>query len=235
MYYVKHRKENGFFKRRLLIALLAVVMVLVLFELQLRPMVSVIIENEARRLYTDAVNESVAEVMGESGIDYSDLVSMQLDSQGNVTSIQVDSAAVNMLSAKISARVAQKLDDGYLSNTQIDMGTLTGIRMLNGCGPDAALRLKLKGSVKIDIDEKFDEKGINQTLHSLECNVSAQVVTYIPGFSSVVTIETNVPLVNTVIVGEVPQSYTVVNGDQSDTVGRIFDYGDPYGNDVILD
>lgn len=235
MYYEKHKNSRGFLKRRLFIAVFSVLLLLVLTEVQIRPMMMVVVENEARTFFTDSVSLTVSQVMGEEDIDYSDLVTIVSDSQGNIASVQVNTSRVNLLSAEISERLSKQLSDGNNVGIPIDYGTLTGIRLFGGCGPNVRLRLKLEGSVRINIEESFVEKGINQTLHTVNCTVTASVTAYIPGLSKRIEIKTQVPIANTVIVGEVPQSYTYVNGDKSDTIGRIFDYGDPYGSDVFND
>lgn len=235
LYYIKHKNESGFFKRRLFIAIFAVLLIIVLTELQLRPMMKNVIENKAKNLFTETVSNTVSDILSEEDIDYSDLVEIVTDSEGKVTSVQVDSAAVNLLSNKLSAKLSEELGSANDVSTQIDFGTLTGIRLLGGCGPDVNLVLRLDGGVTVNIREFFVTEGINQTLHSVRCEVTASVVAYIPGMSESIGISVEVPLVNTVIVGDVPESYTYVNGDQSDTIGRIFDYGDPYGSDVLSD
>ncbi|MBQ9994265.1 MAG: sporulation protein YunB [Clostridia bacterium] len=245
MYYRKHERTGGIRRggfarglhrgraRRWIALLMAVAMVLfIIIDLRVRPVMNSMIQQQVRMIFTAAVNGAVADVLREQELSYDEFVTLSTSSDGSVTSVQTDSAAVNSFRAQVSSAVAERMQRYNACPAEISLGSLTGINMLVGRGPKLKLRLELGSSVTADISGSFTEAGINQTLHSINCVVSGEVFAAIPGLSSPVAISTEVMIAQSVIVGETPESFTYVYGDKSDDIGRVFDYGDPYGEDI---
>ena len=82
-----------------------------------------------------SANESVAALVSENDIAYDDIVHLNKDASGYVTSLQVDVFTVNLLksqiSLEISKRIAQK--EGY--TVSILIGTFLGYEYTPGLGP----------------------------------------------------------------------------------------------------
>ena len=68
--------------------------------------------------------------------------------------------------------------------------------------------------------------GINQTKHRITCTVSANLTVITPSFTENINVKCEYLIAETVIIGEIPDSYTNVNGDESGIVGQIFDYAE---------
>ena len=215
--------------------MLLVILILLSFlalNAALHPIVESMLTAQARSIFTEAVNQAILDAAGDN-ISYNSFVELTTGEDGAVSSIQTDSMAVNKFKAYASQAVANRLEEINKKDISVPVGTLTGIELFTGRGPDVKLRLVQKGSITADLSSSFSEAGINQTCHAINCDVSAQFYAVIPGFKIPVDLNTTVVIAQSVIVGDVPDSYTYVVGDQSDTIGRIFDYGDPYGADVI--
>ena len=84
----------------------------------------------------------------------------------------------------------------------------------------------IKGPSKPACSSAFSSAGINQTSHQIELEVTVRIYAAIPGFRSSIETTTNYLVAETVLVGEVPDSFTQVDGDQADIVRKIFDYAD---------
>lgn len=215
-------------KARIITALLLLTAAAALINSQLRPLMSSLIEVQAQRLFTDAVNEAVGNALREMN---GELLAVRPDADGRVTYLQSDAEGVNRFKTAVSVEMAERMRRLSSEPVGIPLGSLTGIDALTGRGPEVRLKLKLNGTVAVDLEDSFTEAGINQTRHRMSCVVTADIYAVIPGFSSAVTLTGSALVSEAVIVGEVPDSFTYVYGDQSDTIGRIFDYGDPYGKD----
>lgn len=200
-----------------------------LLDSQLRPLVETMLVSQARAAFTEAVNAAVL----DTSDDAAGFVSLGSGRDGGVVSVSTDTAQINGYKAAVSAAVTERLDNMRSEPIRVPVGSLTGIEMLTGRGPCVRLRLIEKGSVTADIRSSFTAAGINQTCHRIICVVNADYYAVIPGFRTPVSLEATVVIAESIIVGDVPESFTYVNGDSSDTVGRIFDYGDPYGSDVL--
>ena len=98
--------------------------------------------------------------------------------------------------------------------------------MFNDRGPRIPLRVTMSGNALTTMNSAFSSAGINQTSHQIELEVTVRIYAAIPGFRSSIETTTNYLVAETVLVGEVPDSFTQVDGDQADIVRKIFDYAD---------
>ena len=97
----------------------------------------------------------------------------------------------------------------------IPLGTLTGWMIFSGKGPTVRVELLSVGDVTADMRHSFTEAGINQTLHQVYLDVSAAVYLMIPGEILSAEIDTSVCVAETIIVGQVPETYLYVgNGEK---------------------
>jgi len=232
LYYRKHRSEPHVRSVRWLLLGVLVVGVIITINALVHPIVENMLVNQSRIAFNDAVNRAVNNTIGEE-MSASDFVMLTSDDSGRITSIQTNSLAVNDFRASLGTELAKELNGYSNGMIEIPIGTLSGIDFLMGCGPTVKLRLIQKGSITTDLISSFTSAGINQTCHTVNCVIDAEYYAIIPGIRIPVSLSSNVMIAQSIIVGEIPDSFTNVNGDQNDTIGRIFDYGDPYGEDVF--
>ena len=67
----------------------------------------------------------------------------------------------------------------------------------------------------MDIDSEFTSAGINQTKHRITATIQVFLRYTLPGQSIVVQYENTLPIYETVIVGNVPNTY-LETGEQKD-------------------
>lgn len=194
-----------------------------LVDIQLRPLITRMSASQAKIVASKAVNEAVDDVLGRESLDYADLVTL-VSSGDDVSAMKTDIVKINRLKTEIAASVQEKLKEYESRTIKIPLGTLLGVDLLTGRGPKIQLRISLYGDVVTNISSQFEDAGINQTRHQLMCDVKTGIAVIIPGYNSYTEVTTNFSIAETVIVGGVPNSYTNVNGDKSDIVGKINDY-----------
>ena len=92
-------------------------------------------------------------------------------------------------------------------NVEIPIGALVGNKYFAGFGPKVKIRIIPAVDIITDIKTEFKAAGINQTVYriylNLECNIS--ILTSYKTINT--TINNQVLLVETVVVGEVPETY----------------------------
>ncbi len=231
MYYQKHISSPRIARCRRTIIVLAVLFIILSINAGIRSVVEGAVTTQARMVFNESLNNAINSSAGRYGDSYQ-FVILTRTSDGAVASLQTNSDEVNRFRAELGIELAENLEQYQYTGIKIPLGNLTGIDILFGRGPELELKLVQQGSILTDLSSSFSSAGINQTLHTVDCTASAKFYAMIPGYSIPVSLEANVMVSQSVIVGAVPDSYTNVNGDQNDTIGRIFDYGDPYGTDA---
>ncbi|WP_422445439.1 sporulation protein YunB [Thermoanaerobacterium sp. DL9XJH110] len=192
-------------------ALLITVMVMAFglfrfIEHQISPSVFAITEAKARILATEAINKAVKEKITKN-IQYKDLITIHKNTSGQVTLIQVNTIEINRLETETTLEVIHTLKEITMEGIQIPLGMITGSKILANVGPMIKISLYPVGTVQVDTKEAFEEAGINQTRHRILLEITAEIKVVQPLLtSSNMKIKTDVPIAETIIIGNVPQA-----------------------------
>ena len=197
-------------KKRLPYLIAGVVIVVILVVGYLRtavaPVVKAVSEEEIRALTISAVNDAVLEVL-EDTPNYTEIVTFHYDEQERVNLLQVNGALVNGLVQKTTLKAQEKLAQFGMRGINVPIGSLTGFMSLSGKGPPVNIKTVPVGSVNANLYSQFEEAGINQTNHRIYIRLDTSVSVVIPGANNVVNTLTDVMILESVIVGDVPDTY----------------------------
>lgn len=209
-----------------LIALAAIMIGLfIITEASFRPMIEKVNSIECHKAVSDIINRVVLDELERSGADYSALVTLSTNSSGEVTSVQSNIVNINRLKARVADRVEKEIAQLSEIKIKIPIGTLSGLKLLHGKGFDVGMSVTPLGYANTTVISEFSEAGLNQTLHRIIIEISAEVDAIIPGFETRVVVTTSIVAAETIIVGKVPDAYTHVVTDSGDIAGLINDYG----------
>lgn len=160
---------------------------------------------KAKSISTDITNRKSTDVLAK--YDYKDSVEMIKTEDGKNSVLKTDIVTINEIVSEIALQIQKELDEIRKQNIEIPLGALTGNQYLAGFGPKVKIRIIPAGDLSTDIKTEFKSAGINQTVYriylNIECNVS--ILTSYKTINQ--TITNQVLLVETVIVGEVPETY----------------------------
>lgn len=202
----KKRKKGVFFYY--FICFSVIVALLLLFcDSRVRPVIKRKVRDCARTDTVYIINRTLLNEIENLDIKYSDLAIISRDSSGQITSIETDTFAVNRFKAKFALAVTQALKEIEEFEFGIRLGTLLGPEFLTQTGPKIPFKVSSSEFVQTEITSKFEESGINQTLHRIYLDVTINVCCYFPGYTTSATIQTELTLAETIIVGTVPSFY----------------------------
>ena len=202
MYY-RRRKTH---KSSWILLSLVIIAVLAAISVFLRDLSTKIAVSDAADIVTKTVNDSISEVIGAGnyGIDY--FISLERDENGDITAIASDMAHINLLSTQILNSVIASTDNGVIK-VSIPLGNLTGLNLLMGKGPDVDVDIIMLTSSRVDFKNDIIPCGINQSKYQLLLEITVDVDVIVPwGTESAETV-TEVIVADTVIIGEVPETY----------------------------
>ncbi|MGD0622643.1 MAG: sporulation protein YunB [Thermacetogeniaceae bacterium] len=177
----------------------------ILFESDLRPTIKTIAEAEARWVATDAVNRAIRDKI--ANVDYNQLIMVQKDNQGQIVLMQPNIVRINQLASDITLSIQSALQGLVNEQFSIPVGQVLGSQLLANYGPRVKVSIYPIGTVRTSVFDKFEAAGINQTRHRIYLDIETQVQVVVPLVSSDVTVSTQVPITDTVIVGPVPTFY----------------------------
>ena len=216
------------FFRNLGMKLIAVGMVLtgllVIMDLSFRPIIETVNAYECHEMVSRVINDAVLAELENENADYSKLVNLTTNADGEVISLESNVMNINKLKTRIAQRLEREIERLSEVDIQIPIGTLLGIQLLHGKGFCVGMTVQPMGFATASIISEFSDAGLNQTLHRIVIEINAEVDAIIPGFSTRVPVKTTIVAAETVIVGRVPNAYTHVVASES-LDGYLNDYG----------
>ncbi len=184
-------------------------------ERALRPVLAAAARYQVRSHVTAAVEQWAARDLQERGVDYSDFVTITRNEAGEITALSADMARLNLLRAELSAHLLERLEDSQLELT-IPVGSLLPLEPTWARGPELHLRALALGTASAEFESEFTSAGINQTRHRLWLELSVPVTVLLPGGGEELTVDSRLCVAETVIVGQVPQTWFQTGGLPAD-------------------
>lgn len=172
----------------------------------LRPTITVLAETKALELANRSINKAVAEVVKDK-INYSDLINTKLDSQGKITLMQSNTIMMNKIASDVALLIQEELKQVKTTTSYIPIGTALKSPILAKYGPQLKVSIEPIGTVSVDFKTDFESSGINQTRHRIYLEAKTQVKVVIPLTTSTKEVKAQIPICETVIIGDVPNSY----------------------------
>lgn len=186
-----------------------------LTESALRPVLAAAARYQVRSQVTAAVEQWAARDLQERGVDYSDFVTITRNEAGEIVSLSADMARLNLLRAELSAHLLERLEDSQLELT-VPVGSLLPLEPTWARGPELHLRALALGTASAEFESEFTSAGINQTRHRLWLELSVPVTVLLPGGGEELTVDSRLCVAETVIVGQVPQTWFQTGGLPAD-------------------
>ena len=211
------------FSRRLLRWMVIVLLLLTAAFLVLENNLSQVILDmayaDAYALAVKVINSAVADVMN-SGVTYDDLIKVHLNDKGQVTMLQANTIEMNGLATRTALQAQEKLQDAKNQIINIPLGAAFGINFLAGSGPSIPVKILPVGAVSTQFVTEFESAGINQTRHKIFLSAKTTVRLVIPTGSKQVDLNSSISIAESIIVGDVPDSFVDVN-DKADLLNLV--------------
>lgn len=199
----------------LTLTILLLLTVTVMAAIQLKGLLGDLSVSRASNTVNRVVMASVGDALEQGAIQYDRLVTFEKDDTGHITALQSNMAEFNRLQSAITQDVLQRLGQTAETDLSIPLGNLTGSAFLAGRGPRFTVRMQTVSSCSAKFENVFNNAGINQTTHSVLLHVDVSVSILLPGFRTSTKVQNTFAVAETVIVGDVPESYTYFHSDDS--------------------
>ena len=141
----------------------------------------------------------------------SDLINDAIDEQIETGNIQYMSE-VNRLKTDILNIINDEILSLDTEDLGIPLGSLLLPEFLSGKGPKIPVRILTIRNSDADFQSNFSEAGINQTLQQLTMRVSVDVTILVLGETESITVSSQVVVAETIIVGQVPDTFLQTGG-----------------------
>ena len=195
-------------------ALILVLLIAVFLSLRVkyRKVVLELAKTQVMNTTSDLTNDAIARQMAEGTISYDRLVYFEKDLQGRITALKTNMGEVNRLKTDILNLINDEILSLDTSDIGIPLGSIFLPEFLSGRGVAIPVHILAIRNSDAVFDSRFSEAGINQTLHQLNMEVSVDVSVLVLGQTGSFTVNSEMVVAETVIVGEVPQTFLQTGG-----------------------
>ena len=182
-------------------------LVIWLLDAALRPAVTTLATVQAQNKITGIVNDAVTATLADQGVAYADLVTVERDESGKVSLLAVDSVKLNTLRTQILQEVLEQVEGLDAQELGVPLGSLTGFATASDWGPTLPVGVLTAAVPRAEFSNQFTAQGINQTLHQIMLDITVDVTLLIPGGRAETSVTAQVCVAETLLVGEVPDTY----------------------------
>ena len=194
------------------LALLAVAVLLVL-RTKYRKVLTELAQTQVKNVTSDLINDAVDREIAEGTIQYDRLVYFEKDLEGRITALKTNMGEINRLKTETLALINQEILDMDSSALGVPIGSLVLPEVFAGRGFSIPIEILTIRNSDASFSSCCSQAGINQTLQQMKMDVFVDVTVLILGSTESFTVTSQVVVAETVIVGQVPNTYLQTGGN----------------------
>mgnify|MGYP002573141396 FL=1 len=194
------------------LALLAVAVLLVL-RTKYRKVLTELAQTQVKNVTSDLINDAVDREIAEGTIQYDRLVYFEKDLEGRITALKTNMGEINRLKTETLALINQEILDMDSSALGVPIGSLVLPEVFAGRGFSIPIEILTIRNSDASFSSCFSQAAINQTLQQMTMDVFVDVTVLILGSTESFTVSSQVVVAETVIVGQVPNTYLQTGGN----------------------
>ena len=156
---------------------------------------------------SDLINDAIDRQIESGNIQYDRIVYFEKDLNGRITALKTNMSEVNRLKTDILNLINDEILSLDTSDLGIPLGSLFLPEFLSGRGPEIPVHILSIRNSDGSFESYFTEAGINQTLQQLRMNICVDVAILVLGRSETFTVTSQVVVAETIIVGQVPDTF----------------------------
>lgn len=206
-YFNKKRRNTVLF--RVISVFLILSIVTVILDVKMRPIIETVGGSALKNSLSNVLDGAINDIVDNLGIKYDNMVTIQKNKQGQITAITLNNTYINAYKTEIADKCSDRLSEFNETTVPIPIGSIIGGSFFNGKGFCLNVDATIYGFAVTDVESHFESAGINQTRHRIYLDVQASAHAYMGLCHLNETVDETIVLVETIIVGQVPQSYYV--------------------------
>lgn len=196
-------------KKRTLKILVSVLIVLVLiflyFHLYVYPQIVAINVAKIKSNTIEVLNSATSKTISSN--DYSNLITISKDDDGNITMLSVNAQNVNKLNNDIMTEIQEVLSNRTVLNYNIPIGQFSGLPLLGGVGPNVSLKIMPIGNVNTTYKSQIASLSVNQSYHKIYLTLKIEICIVLPLYTQNIEVSNQLLVAENIIVGKIPSTY----------------------------
>ena len=183
------------------------------FRSKYRAVINALAQTQVKNVTSDLINDAIDRQICDGTIQYDRMVYFEKDLDGKITALKTNMGEVNRLKTDLLNIINDEILAMDSEHLGIPFGSLIFPEILAGKGPGIPVQILTIRNSEANFYSEFSQAGINQTLQKLYMQVSVDVAVLVLGQVDDFTISCQVVIAETVIVGQVPDTFLQTGGN----------------------
>ncbi|MEO2206146.1 sporulation protein YunB [Paenibacillus pabuli] len=205
----RRKPPSGKRKMWLIILLVAVFCLMQGFayvDKKMKPPIMHLAKIRVKQIATEAINKAITAQVAE-GKSTEGLIDWKTDTAGKVSGFMLNYDEHMRITASTMNIVQSTLQNVHMLKEKIPLGQALGSPVLASFGPNIPVRIEPQGAVKVDLNTRQQNAGINMILVEVYIHIIAEVAVVVPFDMEPETVDTEIPISYLLVVGDVPMYY----------------------------
>ena len=199
--------------RFLCLLIVICVVIFTVFRIRYRDVIRTLSQTQVRNSTSDLINDAIDRQIETGNIQYDRIVYFEKDLNGRITALKTNMSEVNRLKTGILNLINDDILALDASDLSIPIGSLILPEIFSGKGVLIPVQIISIRNSDGSFSSNFTQAGINQTLHQLTMHVCVDISVLVLGKTESFSVNTQVVVAETVIVGDVPDTFLQTGGE----------------------
>lgn len=160
---------------------------------------------EMRAEVTNIINKTIFEEYSNN-FNYDEIINIEKDKEGKIILMKADTLKLNKLSTNTVVKAQKEIKKIGEVGIKIPIGYLSKNNILALMGPKVTVKMQPIGYITSKYISEFESAGINQTRHKIYIETTTKMRLILPLVNRDIEIVNQIPIIETIIVGEVPDN-----------------------------
>jgi sporulation protein YunB len=202
----KRRRRGRYWLILSLVLILAVLQGLRYVEQHLRPPIIHLAQIRVKQIATESINKAITSQVADGG-DAEALIDWKSDKEGKISGFMLNYKEHMRITSQAAQVIQSTLQELHNRTEYIPLGQALGSPLIASFGPDVPIKIEPQGAVKVELNTRQKNAGINMILVEVYIHIVTEVAVVIPFDMEPQVVDTEIPVSYLMVVGDVPMYY----------------------------
>nr|WP_245237718.1 sporulation protein YunB [Paenibacillus ihuae] len=189
-----------------LVLVLGVLQGLRYVEKHLRPPIIHLAQIRVKQIATESINKAITSQVADGG-DAEALIDWKTDKNGKISGFMLNYREHMRITSQAAEVIQSTLQELHNRTEHIPLGQALDSPLIASFGPDVPIKIEPQGAVKVELNTRQKNAGINMILVEVYIHIVTEVAVVVPFDMEPQVVDTEIPVSYLMVVGDVPMYY----------------------------
>lgn len=189
-----------------LLLMLAVLQGLRYVEQHLKPPITHLAQIRVKQIATESINKAITSQVADGG-NAEALIDWKTDKNGKISGFMLNYKEHMRITSQAAEVIQSTLQELHNRTERIPLGQALGSPLIASYGPDIPVKVEPQGAVKVELNTRQKNAGINMILVEVYIHIVTEVAVVVPFDMEPQVVDTEIPVSYLMVVGDVPMYY----------------------------